>query len=84
MNLRLFLKENKLGTARFAADIEVSLAALYRYMDSQRIPRPVVLERIARVTHGRVQPNDFFPFATPCQCALAAPAGRPSDNPASP
>ncbi len=68
MNLRCYLVENGIGTVAFAASIGVSLQALHRYLLGERIPRPDVLERIARVTDGCVQPNDFFAFATATRC----------------
>jgi len=63
MNLRTYLDTHDLSIANFSDTIEVSVAALHRYLTGERIPRAEVLERISRATNGAVKPNDFFPFS---------------------
>jgi hypothetical protein len=63
MNLRRYIDEKKITPPAFARQIRVSAQAMHRYLDGARIPRPEILARIAEVTDGRVQPNDFFSFA---------------------
>lgn len=67
MNLRPYLEERKMSVAEFARAIDVSVAALHRYLVGDRIPRQEILERIANITNGAVQPNDFFHFSKPSQ-----------------
>lgn len=66
MDLQAYLSETKTTPARFAQIVNVSGAAMSRYLKRQRMPRPDVMERIAIATGGRVQPNDFFIFHTAC------------------
>jgi len=63
MNLRTYLDEHDVSIAHFSGQIEVSVAALHRYLSGERIPRPEVLERISLVTEGKVKPNDFYAFS---------------------
>jgi transcriptional regulator with XRE-family HTH domain len=75
MNLRPYLDERKISVPEFARAIDVSTAALHRYLAGERIPRQEIMERIALATKGAVQPNDFFHFAksnTPPASADAA------------
>lgn len=64
MNIRSYLDEQKISPADFARSINVSAAALHRYLNGERRPHPDVMERIAAETAGAVQPNDFFAFAS--------------------
>ena len=43
----------------FAAAAGVSFQTLYRYLDGSRTPRPKMQRRIAELTGGDVQPNDW-------------------------
>ena len=63
--LRTYLAHHKISATAFAAEIAVSGAALHRYINGERIPRPEVMQRICAATRGSVQPNDFFPFPQP-------------------
>jgi len=63
MNLQTYLDTNAIAPAKFAGSINVTPTALGRYLSGDRIPRPDVLRRIVSETQGKVQPNDFFPFA---------------------
>jgi transcriptional regulator with XRE-family HTH domain len=65
MHLRTYLEQKKISVAEFAGLIQVSSAALHRYLGGERVPRAEVLRRIAESTDGLVQPNDFFAFSTP-------------------
>jgi transcriptional regulator with XRE-family HTH domain len=60
MKLRLYLKETKTTFAAFAKAIGVTPPAVHRYLND-RVPRPEIMERIEKATHGLVQPNDFYP-----------------------
>jgi glutamine synthetase len=63
MNLRSYLDEHDVSISHFSGQIEVSVAAMHRYLTGERIPRPEVLERISLVTNGAVKPNDFYAFS---------------------
>jgi transcriptional regulator with XRE-family HTH domain len=60
MDLRCYLDAHAISTAHFAADVGVSVQTIHRYLNGDRMPRREVMERIACVTGGKVQPNDFF------------------------
>ena len=60
MRLSQYLEANDLTLMEFAEKIGVSHQAVARYATGERIPRRNVMERIACVTKGLVQPNDFF------------------------
>jgi predicted transcriptional regulator len=64
MQLRAYLDEHCISPATFAAQIQVSGAALYRYMAGERIPRRSVLERIVSLTGGAVRADDFYSSTT--------------------
>ena len=72
MNLRTYLDRHNIPPATFAGDIQVSVAALYRYMAGDRMPRRDVMGRIAQETRGLVQPNDFFACAQPVDAEQVA------------
>lgn len=61
MKLIDFLSAHNLGPTAFASKIGVNHAAVIRYRDGLRIPRPETMARIVEATDGLVQPNDFFP-----------------------
>ena len=60
MKLATYLDANDLTLAEFGERIGVSFQAVARYAAGERIPRRDVMLRIASVTKGLVQPNDFF------------------------
>jgi transcriptional regulator with XRE-family HTH domain len=60
MELGQYLDEHDISVARFAAEIGVTVQAVHRYLNADRIPRPAIMVRIAAATHGLVTPNDFF------------------------
>jgi transcriptional regulator with XRE-family HTH domain len=60
MDLRCYLDAHAITITSFAADVGVSVQAVHRYLNGERMPRREVMERIAFVTAGKVQPNDFF------------------------
>ncbi len=62
MQLRAYLTDQAISIAEFAERIGVSVQAVHRYLDGERIPQRDVMERIHAVTKGKVQPNDFYPL----------------------
>lgn len=62
MNLAKYLAENGIKPAAFSREINVSRAAVSRYV-SGRVPKGEILQRIRTVTKGKVTPNDFLPQA---------------------
>lgn len=61
MRLRQYLVDHDITIPAFAASIEVSVQAVHRYVNGERLPRPDVMERIKAATGGVVEPNDFYP-----------------------
>jgi len=61
MTLRDYLAEECLSYGAFAKKIGVKNGrTVQRYVEGVRYPRPHLLATIARVTNGKVQPNDFL------------------------
>jgi hypothetical protein len=59
MKLADWLIANQVSDDDFAARIETSRQAVWRYK-SGRIPERETMVRIVRATGGLVQPNDFY------------------------
>jgi len=60
MRLRQYLSDKDITIPAFAAQIEVSVQSVHRYVNGERLPRPEVMERIKSATGGLVEPNDFY------------------------
>jgi transcriptional regulator with XRE-family HTH domain len=63
MDLRQYLDDRAIPITAFAGTIGVSVQAIHRYLNGERIPKREVMDRITRATAGKVQPNDFFSSA---------------------
>lgn len=60
MKLNDFLTENKIGVIEFALMIGAkSRNTVYRYLKGRK-PEDPFMERIVKVTGGKVTPNDFW------------------------
>lgn len=59
MKLADWLNANDVSDDEFAARIETSRQAVWRYK-RDRIPKPDVMARISRETCGEVLPADFY------------------------
>lgn len=64
MELRQYLDGRAITITAFADSIGVSVQAVHRYLNGERVPKREVMERIAAVTCGKVRPNDFFTLET--------------------
>ena len=64
MDLRSYLDVHDISIAVFADLLGVSVQAVHRYVNNERLPRPDVMVRIAEVTGGAVKPNDFYPVCS--------------------
>lgn len=51
--------------AQMAEKLGVTLKSVYRYLNAERIPDPVVMEKIVTITRGKVTPNDFYGLPKP-------------------
>ena len=60
MELGRYLDEHEISVAQFAAEIGVTVQAVHRYLNADRVPKRTVMVRIAAATRGLVTPNDFF------------------------
>lgn len=60
MRLRQYLDEHSISVAEFAAQIGVTVQAVYRYLDGDRLPERRIMEQIKEATGGTVTPNDFY------------------------
>lgn len=60
MKLSCYLSENNLKATEFAAEAEISLPAVYKYLRGERIPNKRVMPKITKATNGLVTANDFF------------------------
>jgi transcriptional regulator with XRE-family HTH domain len=62
MDLRTYLDRHTQSLPAFADRLGISNQALHRYLNGERLPRPEIMERIARETGGQVRVQDFYPF----------------------
>jgi len=60
MKLKQYLTENKIPLEQFAQEIGSSVSGLNKWIYGERVPRPDQQRRIAEVTGGLVEPNDFI------------------------
>jgi glutamine synthetase len=60
MKLGNFLSESGFSVRDFAKTVNVTEAAMSRYVSGKRLPRTEIMQRIVDASHGEVQPNDFF------------------------
>ena len=60
MNLREFLKLQKISQKQFAKNLGISPISLTRYIYSKRFPEKKILKKIHELTDGIVTANDFL------------------------
>jgi transcriptional regulator with XRE-family HTH domain len=60
MKLRDYIDKHNLTLTDFAVQIGVGYYTLQRYLNGTRYPGPCEFAAIYKVTHGKVQPNDFY------------------------
>lgn len=60
MKLGAYLREEDITFAEFAAEAGVAKSTVSRWVDGTRTPDSSAMVTIARLTSGRVLPNDFF------------------------
>jgi len=60
MKLNDFLADNGLSHTQFGERVGVSQAAISRYANGLRIPKPDVIERIEAETDGKVTAADHY------------------------
>lgn len=59
--LRRWRQDKNLSLEALGEQIGVTRSALSNYETGNRIPRPKVMQRIQKVTRGKVSPRDFYP-----------------------
>jgi transcriptional regulator with XRE-family HTH domain len=64
MKLADYIARKRMTQEAFADLVGVSQVSIARYIRGHRIPRPEVIQKIHRVTNGRVTANDFISPAT--------------------
>ena len=60
MELKEYLTLSGISNADFATQIGVSIFALRKYLRKERMPRPVTLARIRKVTKGAVSGDSWL------------------------
>ncbi len=60
MKLTDYLTQERLTASDFAVKVGVSQPCISRYLAGQRMPTREVIDRIFRITDGKVSANDFF------------------------
>jgi hypothetical protein len=75
MRLALYLRTNGIPVENFADDIGVHRTSVYRFMKGLAFPRPSTIERIIRVTGGKVTANDFLGLPSKKNQSSLAAAG---------
>lgn len=63
MKLSEYLAANRLDPKDFAPQVGVTTEAVRLWVDGKRRPREKQMTKIAEVTKGLVQPNDFYASA---------------------
>lgn len=77
MTLSEYMKASALDDERMAAAIGCSPGAVKKWRYRERTPRPEQLRRIAEITGGQVQPNDFVvspPVIAPAEAPVVEAA----------
>ena len=60
MKLNEYMREHSLSARNLAAELGVSVTALNRYRNGQRIPERSVMKKIMDLTGGSVTANSFY------------------------
>jgi hypothetical protein len=60
MNLKSYLKNNKITYKKFGSLIGVSCLSVFRYTKGDRKPNDIIMQLIFKATKGDVTPNDFY------------------------
>lgn len=60
MTIYQYIEKEGMTLSSLADRVGVSRAAMTRYANGQRIPRPDVMLRLSVATDGFVKPNDFY------------------------
>lgn len=61
MKLAQYLTEQNISPEQFAADLGgLSASGVRKWLYGERVPRPDQMRKIAELTGGRVEPNDFI------------------------
>ena len=61
MDLKLYLQTHRLTLREFADLLGTSHTQVNRWASGKRLPSIIMAAKIARVTAGRVKPQDFIP-----------------------
>lgn len=61
MKLAQYLTEKNIAPEQFASDMGgLSVSGIRKWMYGERVPRPDQMRKIAELTGGLVEPNDFI------------------------
>lgn len=61
MKLAQYLTEKNITPEQFASDMGgLSASGIRKWMYGERVPRPDQMRKIADITNGKVEPNDFI------------------------
>lgn len=61
MKLAQYLTDKNISPEQFAADMGgLSTSGIRKWMYGERVPRPDQMRKIAELTGGLVEPNDFI------------------------
>lgn len=61
MKLAQYLIEKNITPEQFASDMGgLSVSGIRKWLYGERVPRPDQMRKIADLTEGRVEPNDFI------------------------
>ena len=63
MRLADYLEHHDVSVADLAAELGVSVQAVYRYKDGSRMPRPRIMRQIEELTEGLVGIADWYAVA---------------------
>lgn len=60
MKLQTYIEKASITQEQFAASLGVTQAAVSRWIQGKKLPRPEAMKRISEITSGEVTPNDFY------------------------
>ncbi|NTE87236.1 helix-turn-helix domain-containing protein [Agrobacterium rubi] len=60
MKLAQYLTDKNVSLEQFASEVGSSVSGIRKWMYGERVPRPDQMRKIADLTGGLVEPNDFI------------------------
>lgn len=62
MHLQPYLDQENIKYSEFASKLGVSEASVHRYANGERVPEPLIMQKIRKLTKDRVTADDITDF----------------------